>query len=302
MLRQHEWRAYDPEALPALMTDAENVRKAVFLDILKTMKAPQDSQSGSLTISDLVILPTDKSSTAEMSLVAEDLNVSDVADFFIHPGENKFIECLPLEESAAVCVVLEGLTRNYATAEHLVSRPNFDFLGRYMYISRYVIEQGKLTNVQLLVLVNGLFSAAAAMERLVWVATGYETREDIVVESIFSSLGLIDAVAFWISTLAEDHKGMDSLVLSTLRETGLVVLTLIHKIANLLLRKATSTENERVSLLLSCNEWAKVCSKVIGKCHIVFAGKKALKYEVLDKSCRFCAAMLENEKCTSEAK
>ena len=309
LLRQHEWRAYDPEVLPSFMSHPENVRKAVYLDLLKTCKGPCAPETAdSLTIADLVVMPCARphcSTIKDLSIVAEDVGAADLAHFLVHPGEDKFIESLPWDEAAATCVILEALTRNCSTAEHLLGGTSvLDFLSRYMYISRYMVEQGRMAAAQLLILVNGLASAAAAMTSIVFVAIGYEVREAVVVEAVFGpkGAGFLDAAAYWLMTLAESHEGMDSLVLSTMRTFGQNILELADKIARLVLQAGIQsiTSPVRVTLLLSLSPWAKTCAAVISKIHLVYAGQATLKYAVLEKTCRLGATLLEHPLTTSE--
>ena len=299
LLRQHDLRNYDPEVLPSFMSHPENVRKAVYLDLLKTCKVPTLETADSLTIADLVVMPFSQKVSMDMSLVAEDVGVADLAHFLVHPGEDKFIESLPWDEAAATCVILEALTRNCSTAEHLLGGTSvLDFLSRYMYISRYMVEQGRMSAAQLLILVNGLASAAAAMTSIVFVAIGYQVREAVVVEAVFGPKGggFLDAAAYWLMTLSQIHEGMDSLVLSTMRTFGQNILGLADKIARLVLQTGMEsiTSPARVKLLLSLSPWAKTCAAVISKIHLVYAGQATLKYAVLEKTCRVCATLLEH--------
>ena len=300
MMRQRDLRAYDPERLPAFLASAENVRRAVYLDLLKTMKAPPLEEADSLTVADLCVMPTEPEATLGMSRVAEDLNVRDIADFLVHPGDPKFINSLLWEEATGGCVILDGLTRSCGTAEHLISGPIILYLGQYMYISRYVLEQGKLTNREVLVLCNGLYSAAAALERICLVSTGRSTREKTFVETLYASPGIIEAMGYFVNTLSLDQALMDDTARAMLRDTGLALLDFLFRFAHLVLHMEADAEL-RTPRLLGLAGLGKITSGVIRHINVIYSGQSGLKHLVLDKACRFYAALLENERCNSDA-
>lgn len=300
MLRQRDWRAYDPEDLPSFLTDSENVRRAVYLDLLKTIKQPPLADADALTISDLCVLPANPEATLDMSRVAEDLNPRDVADFLVRPGSPKYIESLAWEEATGGCIFLWGLTRSCGTAEHLVSQPIIYYLGQYMYISRYVLEQAKLSNNEVLVLCNGLHAAAAALERICFVATGSSVREDAFLEALFAVPGHIEAFGYFVNTLALEHRGMDETSLDRLREASLALLDFLFRLVDLVLHMQHDVDR-RTARLLALAGLGKTASGVVRHLSTVYVGRSDLLYTVLDKTCKFYAALVANERCAADA-
>lgn len=110
MCRQGDWRLYDPQILPNHMMDRSSrrdgttypnpnnnnngsdkvsaltnaVKKAIYLDVLRTMKCPPADQPN-LTVADLVVMRTHPETPQRMSEVAAAFEPKTLVSFFCHP-------------------------------------------------------------------------------------------------------------------------------------------------------------------------------------------------------------------------
>ena len=116
MCRQGDWRLYDPQILPNYMMDRSSrrdgtananpnlsgsaspnpkssdkvsaltnaVKKAIYLDVLRTMKCPAADQPN-LTVADLVVMPTHPETPQRMSETAAAFEPKTLVSFFCHP-------------------------------------------------------------------------------------------------------------------------------------------------------------------------------------------------------------------------
>jgi hypothetical protein len=76
-----------------------------------------DNAEEERTISDLVLYPNNSNETYLMSKeLFETQVVVDVVDFIVHPNDAVFYEYLELQETASVCVVIEGFSSYRKTA------------------------------------------------------------------------------------------------------------------------------------------------------------------------------------------
>lgn len=121
LCRQEDWYAYDSQELPKVFDeDFAIMRAMVIYDILRTMKQPKLNLAENLTVADLTVLPVNKELSLAMSKTAEVFVTRDLADFLTHPNDEKYFESLPLDESAAVCIALEGLSMHLGTFNYSV--------------------------------------------------------------------------------------------------------------------------------------------------------------------------------------
>ena len=109
VLRQHDWRSYDPETAPDLFSNTSYLRLATYLDLMRTIKRPEHDIADTLTIADLTLYPVIPEVSEDFSRAAEVTGAREITEFMTHPGENMYIEHLEWEEAVAGCEVLEGL-------------------------------------------------------------------------------------------------------------------------------------------------------------------------------------------------
>jgi hypothetical protein len=114
LCRQEDWYAYNSQDLPNVFNEDFSIMRAIVIyDLLRTMKRPNLNIAENLTVADLTVLPVNKEFSLAMSKTAEVFVTRDLADFLTHPTDDKYFESLPLDESAAVCIVLEGLSMHF---------------------------------------------------------------------------------------------------------------------------------------------------------------------------------------------
>ena len=135
LLRQHNWRSYDPERVPGIFSNTSYLRLAVYLDLMRTIKRPEHDIADGLTIADLTLYPVIPEANEDLSRAAEVTGAREICDFMTHPGENMYIEHLEWEEAVAGCEILEGLCTHRGTCENLFSEHTIYYLVRCLFIS-----------------------------------------------------------------------------------------------------------------------------------------------------------------------
>ena len=129
LLRQHTWRAYDPETFPAEYSHPETIRRLTYIDLLRSTRPmprtslplkPEEEKEINwhlkLGIPDLCVLPEDTHTVLEYSITAESCAAREIAEFLVRPGAPMYVDKLPWEEAVAGCVILDCLCRHPATA------------------------------------------------------------------------------------------------------------------------------------------------------------------------------------------
>mmetsp|Transcript_21334 Transcript_21334/g.29551 ORF Transcript_21334/g.29551 Transcript_21334/m.29551 type:complete len:1492 (-) Transcript_21334:71-4546(-) len=180
MCREGDWRLYDPQSLPNYMMNRTHrmevpilsnpsnnaVRKCMYLDVLKTLKCPALDIADKLEIADLTVLPTDTSSSNSLSQTSFSLNAKDLVAYFCHPDEPDFYETIPLDECSATCTIFEGFSAHKSTAKAIYNPGIVRFMGKYLFLCKYLFLGKPMSDSQILVLLNGVSSCGLALGRL----------------------------------------------------------------------------------------------------------------------------------------
>ena len=244
MTRQLDWRFYDPQELPIFMLNNGNkkeyndtVRQAIYLNILKTMKRPDLSLSENFQISDLVILPTNESDALGMSKSSLNLSVRDIIAFFCHPEDMNYSEKLPLEESSATCTVFEGYSSYQETALLMYSPSIINFIGKYLYLCKYLFLGKPMLDAQIMVIFNGIISGAKALQRF---SISCSVSKDINDADSFvlteRKTELITSAIFFVNTLSTSHPKLDKSLKDLQVQVGVNCLAFLGAYAEMLMK------------------------------------------------------------------
>jgi hypothetical protein len=261
LCRQFNWRYYDPtvhhavvlgflpfndnqsatskaaaDAAPIKM-DIDAVRHLLYLDLLRTMRTTDlvtDERAEQQDLADWVILPNDEKLCLGMSTAAGLYGAKALVDFLCHPGDANYYEALPLEQSAATCVVLEGLSANIDTAFLSFSAGTISFMAKYIYLCKYLFLGKRMVNSQILVILNGVKSAVVALGRY---ARAVKTDVGFINDYIQIVQGseLIASVLFFMNTLSISHPKLEKTTRDMQKVVGIACLRFLGNYAELLI-------------------------------------------------------------------
>jgi len=307
LLRQHEWRAYDPEELPAFLADSETIRKAVYLDLLKTIKQPSLIISNDLSISDLVVMPNaDPNSSLEMSKAAEAIGGQELADFLTHPGDAKHAENLVWEEAVAGCVILEALTKHPGTAENLLASVysvGF-YLGKCIFISRFMFIGKPPSDRRLLVILHGVRAASRALESLCQAAAqgNHLTAQEDICEAI-EDVDMIGAVQFFIGTLSVHQTELEPSLLELQQVVGNSVIAFFKHYSKLLVQMSydASTAVDAIRRITDLSPAAVAIMEIIKSLENLYGKQPDLKFLFFDGLCSILVNITTPIAITAEA-
>jgi hypothetical protein len=123
LIRQQEWRPYDPDNLPSELINTcmaaqtvhnrsdhagvgqKTLRDLILTDVLRTLKTPTLDRADSLTITDLVLLHFNEEVAVAMSKDAEDVGTLEICAYISRPGDIQYFPSLEWAESSACCQV-----------------------------------------------------------------------------------------------------------------------------------------------------------------------------------------------------
>lgn len=257
LCRQFNWRAYDPQVIhpvllgllpfnenqsvarpvEPLVLNQDAVRQMVYLDLLRTMRTTDridDERAEQLSVADWAILPNNEPICLGMSKAAAVYGAKALVDFICHPTEANYYEALPLHESAASCVLLEGLSSDIATAALSYSTGTIIFMSKYIYLCKYLFLGKRMLNSQILVILNGVKSAAMALGRYAKSCK----QEAPVIESyikVVQETELISSMLFFMNTLSISHPKLEKATRDLQKVVGIGCLDYLNMYAELLL-------------------------------------------------------------------
>eukprot|EP01034_Spumella_vulgaris_P029563 gene29563-36632_t len=242
LCRQSEWRYYDPQVLPAYLMGGDGVvRKALYLEILKTMKGVPVELADGLSIADLVVLPTHERRALGMSKAFGTVGAKFVVEFVCHPDQDTYYETLPLDECAATCTILEGMAAHPDTARQVFSGGMVRFIARFTYLCKYLFLGRAMADAQIMVLLNGVLSASVVMSRLCGICEASSTssegdaeRANVLIVNI-RSCELIASILFFLNTLSVLHPKLDHATHELQKKVGITCLSFFNQYAQLLI-------------------------------------------------------------------
>ena len=209
------------------------MRTAVYLDLLKTARNIPAVAAANVTIADLVVLPADPVACKDMSIAAEMVGARDIADFLVHPGDKQHTDRLPVEEAVAGCVILEAMCTHRTAAASLFSTDTVMYLGRCLFILRWMFSGKPMSERQLLLVFQGVKSAAAALRGLAEGVKGDIQRE---VQILAGLPDLEDPAQFFVGNLSIKQEKMGTEVLELQRQASVEVLSYLACHVDIIMR------------------------------------------------------------------
>jgi hypothetical protein len=248
--RQEDWKYYEPEILfsDVMVDNAEWTRKAIYLDILQTIKDRNYDGVGCggtnavdrsscttnpWTIPDLIILPTIPEREIAFSRSASTLSAKEICDFLCHPDEEFFYESLPLDEAVGVCAIIEALTSFSFTARIIFSSGVVRFLAKFLFLCKYLFLGKPMLNRQVLVVLNGVKGAHMALARL---CQGIIGHKDLMTQffEVVKATELLNSALYFLNTLKEFNHQLEPNTLMMQKQAGLSSLEFFTKCTNLM--------------------------------------------------------------------
>ena len=282
ILRQYEWRSYDPEIAPEMFSDPKFVRSSIYLDLLKSIKCPTLEEADDFTIADLTVLPFNEECAAEFSKTAESIGAQDICNFLVHPGETSYVDHLPWDEACAGCIIIDALCRHQGTASNAFSPALVYYLGRCLFIMRWMFSGAAMSNRQLLMIFQGVKSASNALRQLSLGIEGNEEKELFLTQSLPD---LIDPARFFIGNLSMEQTELDPAVLNLQRDASLNMVSFVKYYARFSIKMAKDVQVP----LTAMEPIGLEILVVIKRINKIFSNNNDLLVQVLES----CCAVLE---------
>ncbi len=198
LLRQSEWRSYDPELHPGKFSSASYMRNAVYIDLLVTSRNVPQAAAAKAGIADLIVLPPYMEACKDFSIAAEMIGARELTDFLVHPGDLQHTDHLPAEEAIGGCVIIDAMCTHIHTASSVFSPETVTYLGRCLFIFRWMFAGAPMSERQLLMIFQGVRSASRALRFL---ATGIKYDLQREAKMLFALPDLVDPVRYFIGNL-----------------------------------------------------------------------------------------------------
>jgi hypothetical protein len=261
LCRQFNWRYYDPavqhnvvlgfvphhenassstviegHTTSKVTVNADAVRLLTYLDLLRTMRTTDlvtDERAEQQSLADWVILPNDERLCSGLSTAAGLYGARALVDFVCHPEDANYYESLPLDQSAASCVVLEGLSADTDTALQSFSSGTINFMSKYIYLCKYLFLGKRMLNSQILVILNGVKSAVVALGRYALAVKSDLGCVDAYI-SVVKSTELVASVLFFMNTLSISHPKLEKTARDMQKVVGIGCLKFLGMYTELL--------------------------------------------------------------------
>lgn len=269
LCRQFNWRYYDPQVVHPIMLgvlafndnqtmsrtpgpfplNKDAVRQMLYLDLLRTMRTTDvidDERAEQLSIADWVILTNNEPICLGMSKAAAVFGAKALVDFICHPTDANYYESLPLHESAATCVLLEGLSTDIASAALSYSVGTINFMSKYVYLCKYLFLGKRMMNSQIMVILNGVKSAAMALGRYAKSCKQDATVIDSYIK-VVQDTELITSMLFFMNTLSISHPKLEKTTRDLQKVVGIGCLDYLNMYAELLLYAQRKTKMAQLS-------------------------------------------------------
>ena len=209
------------------------MRQAVYLDLLKTSRNIPAAAAAKVTIADLIVLPADEQACKDMSIAAEMVGAKDLADFLVHPGDKQHTDRLPADEAVAGCVILEALCIHRPAAASLFNADTVIYLGRCLFILRWMFSGAPMSERQLMVTFQGVKSAAMALRGLAEGVKGDLQRE---VQMLQHLPDLEDPAQFFVGNLSIHQENMSVELMELQRQASVAVLAYLKCHVDIVMR------------------------------------------------------------------
>lgn len=252
--RQFEWRPFEPEYYCATVGSYLQVRRATFVDLMKTIKVvsyePQDaSRFDSISITELILLPFQPDEVAVgMATSAHDMGaVRQLVDYLCHPGEPAYFESLPWEESAASCQILQALSQSPLVAAEMFSDSVIYFLGQCLFVAKFAFLGKSVPDNKVKTVLSAVAAAGIALSHLCRAAF-YRKDYIMTMTAAVRHSNLIGAGSFFIPGLSAANSLLKDEDLKFRQEAvGFSIVLLMDEYAAMLLTLGELEEEETIA-------------------------------------------------------
>ena len=239
LCRQHEWRAYDPLALPKALNGegGDAVRQTVLVDLLRTLRGgvvQDEDLLERMSIADLAVLQTNEADALGMSQDALRNGAKTLVDFVVHPEEPNYFEKLPVHESAATCVILEGLAKHPATAAAAFSPGVINFMSRFIYLCKYLFLGKAMHNSQIMIVLNGVQASLVGIGRFAVACRDSVHHVDQLVQ-VLRKTEFVASALFFMKTLSVSHPKLNASTKELQQRVGCATLDFFNMYGEILL-------------------------------------------------------------------
>ncbi|KAJ1435089.1 hypothetical protein B484DRAFT_446296 [Ochromonadaceae sp. CCMP2298] len=339
LCRQSNWRYYDPQVLPAVLQgivpltnnnvmlrpkdtamaeavsagvsttstigsafDEKAVRHTLYLDLLRTMRISadiSDDQAESMSIADWVVVPNNDPCCMGMSKAAAKFGAKALVDFICHPDDANYYETLPLEESSASCNLLEGLSADPAAARAAFSPGVVNFMSKYVYLLKYLFLGKTMQNAQIMVLLNGVSSAALALGRFADACKGEPALVGEYVR-VARHTELLTTVLFFVNTLSVQHPKLGPETHELQKAVGVGCLDFLNMYAGMVLTATAARQAPSVTSVSAYSRSAPVQAVAVADLYPaglavvnlieylkVVHRRSAIVVDIFDRACTF---------------
>ena len=283
LCRCDEWRAYDPVEIYHHLKDINFVRVNILLDFLRTIKSPPLTTSETLTIPDLVVWPrnTSKNNSLEFSQVANKIGAYHLTDYLTHPHEEKYFQSLPWEESTAICVILEALSTDVATAGTMFSSGTIRFIGNCIFLAKFIFLGPPMLESFMLLILSGVTAAANALSNLCAAGIVDKEKAFIIMEG-FKKSDMLESACFFVNTLGINHPSIDATMKRHQKQVGESIIRFFNAYSDMVLAAFNGKDNEELHALKPAGQ--AICNLIRNVKNV--HGKGSEMIELLDTLCR----------------
>jgi hypothetical protein len=230
--KDHGARRYGGDATA---THSATIRLLVFYDILRTMRTTAvvtDAIAEQFSIADWVVMVNNEPACVGMSRAAGIFGVKALVDFICHPNDENYYDSLPIQESSAACIVLEGLAADSKSAKLSFSSGVINFLSKFIFLCKYLFLGKTMLKSQIFIVLNGVKSAALAMGRYaVAVKDDLKVADEYVKVAIKTEL--LASVLFFMNTLSIVHPHLDEETTDLQKSVGMGCLDFLSMYASM---------------------------------------------------------------------
>jgi hypothetical protein len=167
-----------------------------------------------------------------MSRAAGIFGVKALVDFICHPNDENYYDSLPIQESSAACIVLEGLAADSKSAKLSFSSGVINFLSKFIFLCKYLFLGKTMLKSQIFIVLNGVKSAALAMGRYaVAVKDDLKVADEYVKVAIKTEL--LASVLFFMNTLSIVHPHLDEETTDLQKSVGMGCLDFLSMYASM---------------------------------------------------------------------
>lgn len=234
LCRQDEWRYLDPEATIKQCLDTTNVHHAIYVDLQRTMKRCDVAHVESLSLAQLVVLPSDEQKTKSMSKLALKIGAKGLCDYVSHPHDSQHYHTLSYDALAASCGIIEGLASHVPTSAAMFSFGCVLFLVKSFYQSRFYFRGNSVSDTDAVLILHALISASNGLGYFCISSRHCRTNiRDIV--RCFNSTDLKEAACYFLKAMTNSNLKLEPPVKALLIDLTIAIVSCYYSYADMIL-------------------------------------------------------------------